>query len=74
MCTIAITTSKSCKVLETTHLRYICDAIFMVDEVGSSHPPFLMFPMSSAFCWYLTLAFKEHVAPTRVVKDTHSEY
>jgi len=41
MCTIAITTSKSCKVLETTHLRFICDAIFMVDEVGSSHPPFL---------------------------------
>ena len=32
---------------------------------------FILSPTSSTFCWYLTLAFKGLVAPTRVVTDTH---
>jgi len=34
---------------------------------------FILFPTSSAFCWYLTLAFKEHVALNRAVTDTHTD-
>jgi len=33
----------------------------------------ILFPMSSAFCQYLTLAFKGLVAPARVGTDTHTQ-
>jgi len=32
----------------------------------------ILFPMLSAFCRYLTLAFKGLVAPARAVTDTHT--
>ena len=36
----------------------------------SSIPTLILFPASSAFCWYLTLAFKAFVALARAVTDT----
>jgi len=33
----------------------------------------ILFPASSAFCWYLTLAFKAFVALTRAVTGTHTQ-
>jgi len=33
---------------------------------------FILFPASSTFCWYLTLAFKAFVALARTVTDTQT--
>jgi len=32
----------------------------------------ILFPTSSAFCWYLNLAFKAFIVLARAVADTHT--
>ena len=41
-------------------------------RIFSSTPTLLLFPASSAFCWYLTLAFKAFVVLARAVTDTQT--
>ena len=41
-------------------------------RIFSLIPTLILFLVSSAFCWYLTLAFKAFIALARAVTDTHT--
>jgi len=47
-------------------------AITFEPRIFSLIPTFILFTMLSAYCWYLTSAFKGLVAHARAVTDTHT--
>jgi len=55
------------------HQAKLITIITFEPRIFSLIPTLILFLVSSAFCWYLTLAFKAFVALARVVTDTQTD-